>query len=250
MPSESPREDDAQELLASMTILRRQARAARQAYWLPLLLFGVLIAAAAPLYVESAEPPALRAGSDGPVLTGLGGGFLEKSTALGWYWLAALVGGYLAGLAWYRWHGRRAGVQTPTRAYVIAGITGTLVGLALPVVLEFLLFNTSAPVSGGTSWLTGPLLGLANRGMLPHLVIAVGLAVLAHLERSRSLWVVVGLYTVVLVAVNAWFQVSDLQPGDLTRFSFMLAAMLPAPVLLIGGGLTLAAAKKQHNGYA
>ncbi|MDX5460350.1 MULTISPECIES: hypothetical protein [Micromonospora] len=230
-----------------MTTLRRQARAARQAYWLPLLLFGVLIAAAAPLYVESVEPPPLRAGSDGPALTGLGGGFLEKSAALGWYWLVALVGGYLAGLAWYRWHGRRAGVQTPTRAYVVAGIAGTLVGLALPIVLEFLLLNTSAPLSSGTSWLTGPLLGLANRGMLPHLVIAVGLAVLAHLERSRSLWVVVGLYTVVLVAVNAWFQISDLQSGDLTRFSFMLAAMLPAPILLIGGGLALAAAKKQHN---
>ncbi|WP_233586179.1 hypothetical protein [Micromonospora sp. BL1] len=230
-----------------MTTLRRQARAARQAYWLPLLLFGLLIAAAAPLYVESVEPPPLRAGSDGPALTGLGGGFLEKSAALGWYWLVALVGGYLAGLAWYRWHGRRAGVQTPTRAYVVAGIAGTLVGLALPIVLEFLLLNTSAPVSSGTNWLTGPLLGLANRGMLPHLVIAVGLAVLAHLERSRSLWVVVGLYTVVLVAVNAWFQISDLQSGDLTRFSFMLAAMLPAPILLIGGGLALAATKKQHN---
>ncbi|MDO3683670.1 hypothetical protein [Micromonospora sp. C28ISP2-4] len=230
-----------------MATLRRRARAARQAYWLPLLLFGVLIAAAAPLYVESAEPPALRAGSDGPALTGLGGGFLEKSAALGWYWLVALVGGYLAALAWYRWHGRRTGVQTPTRAYVIAGLAGTLVGLALPVVLEFLLFNTSAPVSGGIGWLTGPLLGLANRGMLPHLVIAVGLAVLAHLERSRRLWVVVGLYTVVLVAVNAWFQIADLQPGDLTRFSFMLAALFPAPVLLIGGGLALAVAKKQHN---
>ncbi|WP_018785454.1 hypothetical protein [Micromonospora sp. CNB394] len=233
-----------------MTTLRRRARAARQAYWHPLLLFGVLIAAAAPLYVESAEPAPLRAGSDGPALTGLVGGFLERSAALGWYWLAALVGGYLAGLAWYRWHGRRAGVQTPTRAYVVAGIAGTLAGLTLPVVLKFLLLNTSGPTTGGARWLAGPLLGLANLGMLPHLVIAVGLAVLAHLERSRSLWAVVGLYTVVLVAVHAWFQFSDPQPGDLTRFSFMLAAGLPAPILLIGGGLALAAAKKQHNGYA
>ncbi|MEE3919185.1 hypothetical protein V2I01_14915 [Micromonospora sp. BRA006-A] len=39
---------------------------------------------------------------------------------------------------------------------------------------------------GGTSRLTGPLLGLANRGILPHIVIAVGLAVLARLERSRA----------------------------------------------------------------
>ncbi|MFI7210489.1 hypothetical protein ACIBP4_02245 [Micromonospora maritima] len=246
----SPREESPEELLESVTTLRRRARAARQAYWFPLLLFGVLTAAAAPLYVESTEPAALRATQDNPPLTGLGGDFLERSAALGWYWLAALVGGYLLSLAWYRRHGRRAGVQTPTRAYVAAGITGTLVGLVLPVVLEFLLFNTAAPVSGGTRWLTGPLLGAANRGMLPHLVIALGLAVLAHLERSRRLWLVVGLYTAVLVAVNAWFQVANLQPGDLDRFSFMLAALLPVPVLLIGGGVAFAARKQQHNGYA
>ncbi|PGH44037.1 hypothetical protein GA0070622_0242 [Micromonospora sediminicola] len=246
----SPREESPEELLDSVTTLRRRARAARQAYWFPLVLFGVLTVAAAPLYVESTEPAALRAVQDNPPLTGLGGDFLERSAALGWYWLAALVGGYLLSLAWYRRHGRRSGVQTPTRAYVVAGIAGTLVGLVLPVVLEFLLFNTAAPVSDGTRWLTGPLLGAANRGMLPHLVIALGLAVLAHLERSRRLWLVVGLYTAVLVAVNAWFQVADLQPGDLHRFSFMLAALLPVPVLLIGGGVALAAAKQQHNGYA
>ncbi|SCG57100.1 hypothetical protein [Micromonospora humi] len=246
----SPGEDSPQELLASVTALRRRARAARQAYWFPLLLFGLLTVTAGPLYVESTEPAALRAGPGTPALTGLGGHFLEQSAALGWYWLAALVGGYLLSLAWYRRHGRRAGVQTPTRAYVIAGIAGTLVGVALPVVLEFLLFNTAVGSSGATRWLVGPLLGTANRGMLPHLVIALGLAVLAHLERSGRLWIVVGLYTAALVAVNAWFQVADLQPGDLHRFSFMLAALLPAPVLLIGGGVALATTKQQHNGYA
>lgn len=36
------------ELLASVTALQRRTRAVRNAYWLPLLLFGLLMAAAAP----------------------------------------------------------------------------------------------------------------------------------------------------------------------------------------------------------
>ncbi|MEK8108768.1 hypothetical protein NKG94_35405 [Micromonospora sp. M12] len=54
----------------------------------------------------------MRAAQDNPALTGLGGDFLERSAALGWYWLAALIGGYLLSLWWYRWHGVRVGVQT------------------------------------------------------------------------------------------------------------------------------------------
>ncbi|SBT50392.1 hypothetical protein [Micromonospora auratinigra] len=238
------------DLLRSMAALRRRARTDRHAYGLPLLLFGALIAAAAPLYVESTEPAALRAISTNPALTSLGGDFLEHSAALGWYWLAALIAGYLTTLVWYRWHGQRVGVQTPVRGYVIAGVVGTLVGLALPVVLEFLLFNTAAPVFRATSWATGPLLGVANRGMLPHVVIAVGLAVLARLERSRGLWVVVAAYAAVIVLVTAWFQLADLQPGDLSRFGFLLAALAPAPVLLIGGGAALLAARKRRPGSA
>jgi hypothetical protein len=31
---------------------------------------------------------------------------------LGWYWAAALAGGYLLTVLWYRRHARRAGVRT------------------------------------------------------------------------------------------------------------------------------------------
>ncbi|MET8256159.1 hypothetical protein ACFYPG_10985 [Micromonospora sp. NPDC005553] len=227
------------ELLASVTALQRRTRAARNAYWLPLLLFGLLTAMAAPLYVESVEPSALRVGEDNPALTGLGGEFLERSAALGWYWLAALIGGYLLSLWWYRWHGVRVGVQTPARPYVIAGIVGTLVGLVLPIVLRYLLLNMTTVISNGTSWLTVPLLGISNRGMIPHLVIAVGLLVLARLERSRGLTVVATAYTAAVVLVNIYFQAANFQPGDLNRYSFLLAALLPAPILLAGGGVAL-----------
>ncbi|MGC4810272.1 hypothetical protein ACLQ29_07070 [Micromonospora sp. DT228] len=231
--------DDPGELLASVAALRRRTRVTRHAYWLPLLLFGLLIAAAAPLYVESVDPPALRPRPNNPALTGLGGDFLDRSAGLGWYWLVALVGGYLLSLGWYRWHGARVGVRTPTRTYVVAGIVGTLVGLVLPFVLRFLLLNSATSVSSATSWLTTPLLGVSNRGMFPHLVIAVGLLVLARLERSRGLTAVTGCYVVTVVLVNVYFQTADFQPGDLNRHSFLLAALLPAPILLVGGIIAL-----------
>ncbi|MGC4745047.1 hypothetical protein ACLQ28_05215 [Micromonospora sp. DT201] len=234
------------ELLASVTALQRRTRAARHAYWLPLLLFGLLMAMAAPLYVESVESPTLRATQDNPALTGLGGDFLERSAALGWYWLAALIGGYLLSLWWYRWHGLRVGVQTSARPYVIAGIVGTLVGLVLPIVLRFLLLNTAAAISSGTSWATTPLLGVSNRGMLPHLVIAVGLLVLARLERSRGLTAVAVCYVVAVVFINIYFQTTDFEPGDLSRYSFMLAALLPAPILLVGGIVALLTTNKKR----
>ncbi|MET7667544.1 hypothetical protein [Micromonospora luteifusca] len=235
------------ELLASVAALRRRTRVARNAYWLPLLLFGLLTAAAAPLYVESVESPALRATPDNPALTGLGGDFLERSAALGWYWLVALIGGYLLSLWWYRWHGTRVGVQTPTRAYVIAGIAGTLIGIVLPIALRFLLLNTATVISNGTSWATTPLLGISNRGMLPHLVIAVGLLVLARLERSRGLAAVAVCYTAALVFVNIYFQTTNFEPGDLSRFSFLLAALLPAPILLVGGTIALVATNRKPS---
>ncbi|MEU8083468.1 hypothetical protein AB0B57_07615 [Micromonospora sp. NPDC049101] len=227
------------ELLASVAALRRRTRVARHAYWLPLLLFGLLIAAAAPLYVESADPLAMRGSQGNSALTGLGGDFLERSAALGWYWLVALIGGYLLTLGWYRWRGARVGVQTPTRTYVIAGIVGTLVGLVLPIVLRFLLLNSATAVSSATSWLTTPLLGVSNRGMFPHLVIAVGLLVLARLERSRGLTVVTVGYAAAVVLVNVYFQTANFEPGDLSRHSFLLAALLPAPILLVGGIIAL-----------
>ncbi|MBE1488468.1 hypothetical protein [Plantactinospora soyae] len=222
-----------------MTALRRRTRAARHAYWFPLLLFGLLIAIAAPLYLESVEPAGMRGVKAIPALAGLGGDFLEHSAALGWYWLAALIGGYILSLGWYRWRGARVGLQTPTRAYLTAGIVGTLVGLVLPIVLPFMLFNTWSPVTTATSWATTPLLGISNRGMLPHLVIAVGLAVLARLERSRGLLTVVLGYTAAVLLVSTYFQTTEFQPGDLNRFSFMLAALLPAPILLVGGTVAL-----------
>ena len=90
-------------LLADLTRLRRQTRAARHAYWFPLVLFGLLTCGAAPLYVVAAAPPAsgARAFDSGPLLLG-GTPFGAGTFYIGWYWAVALVGGYLLTLLWYR----------------------------------------------------------------------------------------------------------------------------------------------------
>ncbi|MFI5837979.1 hypothetical protein ACIA5A_30345 [Micromonospora sp. NPDC051300] len=245
----APKSGDApEELLASVVALRRRTRALRHAFWFPLLLFGLLTVMAAPLYIESADPFGMRAPAQNPVLTSLGGDFLERSATLGWYWLVALVGGYLISLWWYRRHGERVGVQTRTRAYLVSGVVGTLVGLLLPIALRFLLLNSATTVSNETRWLTVPLMGIANRGMLPHLVIAVGLMVLARLERSRVLAAVAVGYGVAVLLVNLYFHVMEFQPGDLHRLSLMLAALMPSPVLIIGGAVALRGTTEAERG--
>ena len=248
--SDKPHHDDSPgELLASMTALRRRTRADRNAYWFPLVLFGLLTVAAAPLYVESTEPAGMRAlPEDSHPLAALGGDFLERSAALGWYWLVALVAGYLLSLGWYHWRGERMGLRTPTRAYRTAGAVGLLVGLLLPVTMSFLTSNTDASVSEVTSWLTNPVLGVANRGMLPHLVIALGLLVLARLERSLGLLVVALFFTAAVVSVNLWFHLTEFKPGDLSRWSFLLAAVPPAAILLVGGATALFASRTARAG--
>jgi hypothetical protein len=228
-----------EELLATVDVLRRRTRAAQHAYWLPLLLFGLLMVIPAPLYVDLVDAPYLRTSQLNPALTSLGGDLLPHSTALGWYWLSALIGGYLLSLGWYRWRGERVGVHTPTRAYLVAGIAGTLAGLVSPIVLTFVSQNTDASIMTATSWFTSPLLGLASRGMLPHVVIAVGLVVLAWLERSRDLWTVVTGYVAAVLLVNLYFNNADFESGNMSRYSLIVGALLPALVLLVGGAVAL-----------
>src|SRR6266566_5993999 len=83
------------ELLDEMKALRRRARAARHAYWFPLVLFGVLTCASIPLYRQPtflrapAGPGAAIAGRAAPGfwLPFLGGSPGVPQHYLGYYWL-------------------------------------------------------------------------------------------------------------------------------------------------------------------
>ena len=83
------------------------------------------------------------------------------------------------------------------------------------------------------------MLGLADRGMLPHVVIAVGLVVLAWLERSRGLWTVVAGYVAAVLLVNVYITRADFASGNISRYSMMVGALLPALFLLVGGAVAL-----------
>ncbi|GAB4055543.1 hypothetical protein [Catellatospora paridis] len=224
------------DVLAELDALRRRTRAARHAHWLPLLLFGLLGAVALPFYVMAETPAEMVAPQQVPILARLGGDVLDDAVALGWYWLAALIAGYLVSLAWYRWRGQQVGLQSPVRGYVLAGLAGTVAALTLTLVLDVLYSNVSGPVHDLAVWFTSELMAVNSRGMFPHLVIGVGLAVLARLERSRALTVTVVLYVAVLVLVSVAFRVDAYAVvGLLGRFTFLVAALLPVVVLLAGG---------------
>ncbi len=229
------------ELLSDLARLRRQARAARHAYWFPLVLFGLLICAAAPLYVAANAQPAGMTVSIRPV-TVLGGWPGLGSTALAWYWAAALTGGYLVTVLWYWLHARRAGLRTPWRAYLVTGIVLVLAAVALPLLTRWLH-------ALGVVWL--PLAGYWFRGA-PFLIIAVGLWVLARAERSLGLTVIAAIYTgaVLLISLynieNVLFRLGW-NPGAISfgwQLSVLPGVLLPALVLLAAG---LGAFLAQHR---
>jgi hypothetical protein len=234
------------ELLEQVNALRRRARAARHAYWLPVLLFGVLTLVPAYWYIEPDRGPDESVGiQPTPVLAGLGGDFLTRSSVIGWYWLVALIGSYLLTLGWYRWHAQRVGVQTSTRGYLVAGVVGTSIGLALPFILRYLILNTGTPVGDATEWLTVPLSAMGNRGVVPHLIIGMGLLVLSRLERSWQLAAIAAGYTITVILVSLYFM-SQGSDGTVEGSTFMLAAILPSPILIAGGVLALVSARRSR----
>ena len=185
-----PKRPDSQaELLAEMKALRRRARTARHAYWFPLVLFGLLTCASVPFYVPPGHQAdgtgAIQAGPPLPILGGFPGFTVQRF--LGYYWLAALLGGLLLTLLWYRRNARRVGLATPARGYIITTAALTVLALVLP-----LLSQVRSP--HWLSWLQYLSVlwpgDLVVRGTFPFVIIAAGLWVLAWAERSRALAVI------------------------------------------------------------
>jgi len=235
-------------LLADLAQLRRQARTARHGYWFPLVLFGLLTCGAAPLYVAATAPPGLSGGyrAERELLLLGGSPVGGNGFYIGWYWAAALVGGYLLTVIWYRWHSRRAGVATPARGYLIAGVVLTVLVLVIP------------PLTLGVpalAWVWLPFGDVWIRGTLAFLIIAAGLWVLARAERSRALAVIALVYTGAAL-LSSLYNVENVvfrlgwNPGR-SAFAWQLTALpnvlLPAVILLVAGG---AAFLVQRSGRA
>ena len=236
-------------LLADLARLRHQTRAARHAYWFPLILFGLLTCAAAPLYVAADAPPldlgAHNVGSWPILLSGLPIG--TRTFYIGWYWAVALVGGYLLTLLWYRRHAGRAGVWTPARGYLITGVVLTVLALAIPPLTRWLHFLSLI-------WL--PFADVWIRGTLAFLIIAIGLWVLARAERSRALAAIALVYTGAAL-LSSLYNVENIvfrlgwNPGR-SAFAWQLTALpnvlLPAAVLLAAGCAAYLAQRTRRAG--
>jgi hypothetical protein len=243
-PDDEAEVTEAATLLSDVRRLRRQTRTARHAYWLPLVLFGLLTCASVPFYIQPAATcpaPAVRpgqhalqvthvacqsartAGPSGPYLPGFGG-FLRQGWQgfLAFYWLAAIAAGLILTYLWYRRRGRRVGLVTPARGFLITGVVASLLLLVLA---------TAGLLPGD----------LTLRGTVPFLIIAAGLWTLARAERSRALLAVAALYTgtALLASLynieNVLFRLGWNPARDQWRLTSLPNVLLPALVLLAAG---------------
>ncbi|WP_131739102.1 hypothetical protein [Actinomadura roseirufa] len=214
--------------------LRERTRWARRASEGPLLIFGVLMAGAAPLSAGAGSAGRPAAGSLSSPLPGLSGMEPGQAPIVGWYWLIALGLGYLLSVLWYRRHAHRSGVWAPTTGFVVSGVVGTAVVVGLPVLSQ--MVPALEPVWG---WPAG------LRGTLAFAVVAAGLLVLAGVERSRLLLVIVMVFGAVSLLVsiyhaeNLLFRLGWPEEGSGRTLSDVVTVLLPASVLLGGGTITL-----------
>jgi hypothetical protein len=221
---------------------RSRTRAVRHGYWFPLVMFGLLTLAAAPLFwakdlspCPHGEVTCTFSVTGGP----LGNPFAQSPLNVGlgrWislYWVLAVPLGYVATVFYYRHRARRTGVAGRVWPAVV-------VGLALSVLMVGSFESRGwLHLPGHPTWgLPVPILLLQGRGLDPLLVIGIGVGILARLERSRALAVFAGMFFALALLANLY----DLQ-NQVYRLGWHLPAgagylpnvVLPGLFLLVGG---------------
>lgn len=126
---------DAEELLDDLGALRRRARQDQRGYWLPLLLFGLLILIAPLLYRAAQFPPGggpfvITTPRIGNVVLDNGQPvfpLLSDPNVVWGYWMAVLVVGVLVTFGWYRLRAARAGVQPHVGVYLAIALGSAVV---------------------------------------------------------------------------------------------------------------------------
>jgi hypothetical protein len=232
---------DAKPLLENLRALRAISRADQHAFWLPLLIFGTLTCASAPMYVASS------AGKFGWASAGrlaaIDGMFGQPgSDTRGVYWLVALAAGAAITALWYRWHGELTGLRTRVRGSVLAWLIGALVLVVISAFIG-LVFQL---------WI------VTGRGTSALLVIAAGFGVLSWIERSKLLGAITVIYTaaacvsVLYNPENQLFRVLGALgvPGRAMPVASAgtLAVLLPGGVLVIGAVVAVCADLRHLRG--
>lgn len=237
------------QLLAAAARAAKRTREARRGFWFPLVLFGVIVIGAAPWYVTSATAGCSAVTGVAPVVEichahdsffGSVPGVDSGGATL--YWLIAVVLGYAVTVAFYQWRRLRTGVAGRALPYALAGVALLALSvLASPAAAQSWHFDPFAHLPGD----------LVLRGLTPLLVIALGLFVLAWLERSIPLTAFAVLFLVVALVSNLYDvenQTSSLGwtvPGDWTMVPNL---WLSGFTLLLGGlGFGLAVAARSRG---
>lgn len=222
-----------------VSVLKSRTRRARRGMWFPLVIFGLVILASTPLYMhfngDSPPIPALLApdvpapttppatdiaigGPSGLLHLFTGGMFTFSPLKITVFWLVAGPMAYLVTAGFYWLHARRRGVATSSRAYVLTGLG-----------LFALLVVTSTPL------IPVPVHGnLLVRGLTPLLAVALGLFVLASVERSWALLAFAVPFLALCVTANLY---------DMANVTYRLGLGSTGPevnVIVVGSVLLLA----------
>jgi hypothetical protein len=224
----------AAQLLDDMRVIRTQTSDAAHAYWLPLLLFGLVICGSLSFYERLS--PSLHGPAPVPLPSSChpgqpcrisgGVGHLTVISALGWYWQLAIPVATVLTVLWYRWRADRIGLRTPARGFLVTGLV-----LGEVVLLVSLLVATRAhPPSG---------FFINTRHLASMLVIAAVLWVLAWAERSKILAAIVAVFIAVALpvdyAIGGGITGGTTGAADLSLTSLRLLGLAPALILLVGG---------------
>jgi len=239
-----PTGPEAEVLLDDLRTLRKTARTQRHAFWFPLLMFGLLVCASAPLYVEIDDFGTPLPGSTGtdigrvipihyPWLESLGGSFPSNNLdARGIYWLVVLLFGAVITGAWYFWHARVTGLRTRVGVGLATWIGGALLLVALSI--------------ASLQWIVSAWWVVTDRGTLALLVIALGLLVLAWVERSRLLSVIAVVYTGAACLGVFYDPINLLHRAGMSESALgssndaIVNVLLPGLVLIIGAATSFA----------
>jgi len=212
------------DLLQELDRLRRFTRAVRHGFWMPLVLLGLLMIGATPLYFSPSNKallgvpgavvfkarvgasssgflplchavhgvvsmPCTRATAGAPYFPS--GVTTTSPRAVAIYWLIALPLAYVIVAAWAHRRALRRGVATSMLAYAVAGI----------VLVALLVL---AGVLTGAWSNADQLSSIGSRGLDALFIIALGLLVLAYRERSWAMWAFSVVFLGYVVLINLY----------------------------------------------
>lgn len=227
--------------------LRSRTRRARRGLWFPLILFGLVILASTPLYVNPTITPTAafltpdvpsspstftgNGGDSGLLGFSPGGMFSFSPLMVTVFWLVAGPLGYVLTAGFYWLQARRRGVATSIRAYVLTGLGlfALLVAISTPLI--------PVPVHGN----------LLVRGLTPLLAVALGLFVLARVERSWPLLAFAVPFLALCVTANLYDMENVVYRLGLSSAGPEVNVIVVGSVLLLAGvGFGVAAVRQRR----